>query len=125
MSITAAEFKIRFPEFVSVADVRVTTMITRAGLQVLEGTWETLYNEGLYYLTAHYLYRAEQTAAGALTPSGALVSKSVGDVSLSFSNSTSLDKVEDFYNSTSYGAEFYTLMMIVGIALGAVGWADE
>jgi hypothetical protein len=127
LSITAAEFKTRFPEFASETDARVNTMIARAELRVNEGLWDTWYDEGLYYLSAHFLARANAAAlaasGGGVTASGPLASKSVGDVSISFSNATPADMSEGYLNSTSYGAEFWSMAMTVGTQLGVVGWS--
>lgn len=122
MSITAADFKVRFPEFVSISDTTITTMIGRAELRLNENLWGTWYDEGLYYLSAHFLGRtftSVQTGAA-----GPIASKSVGDVSISFTNPTPTDAGEAFFLSTTYGAEFWSMAAIVGTQLGVVGWND-
>ena len=128
MSITATEFKVRFPEFASETDARVDIMIARAELRVHAGVWDTWYDEGLYYLSAHFLARANVAAqaasGGGVTAAGPLASKSVGDVSISFTNAAPADMGEGYLNSTSYGAEFWSMAITVGTQLGAVGWTD-
>jgi len=121
MAITATGFKSRFPEFSTVDDSRVETFITRAELFVNEGTWDTLYNEGLYYLTAHFLKKSQDMANGG-GASGPIASKSIGDVSISYASSASSSGFENSYNSTPYGVEFWNMAMIVGMQLGVVGW---
>jgi hypothetical protein len=120
MAVTPADFKERFPEFDSVSDTRVQLFLDDAALELDEGRWGDLYDKGLSYLTAHLLYIGEQSSAGAGEGSGPLTSKSVGDVSLSFGANLAADTDAASFNATSYGQEYYRLMMMVGMGAVAI-----
>jgi len=120
MSITPAEFKTRFPEFDSLADARIQLFIDDAELELDEDRWGDLYDKGLSYLTAHLLYIGEQTSTGQGEGGGPLSTKAVGDVSLSFGSYLTTNKDANSFNATSYGQEYYRLMMMVGMGAVAV-----
>jgi hypothetical protein len=127
LAITPTEFKVRFPEFASEADATIQVHIDRAELRLHLGTWGDLYDEGLYYLTAHYLSKALETAAGGGTgagASGALTSKKIGDVALTFGSHSSSSGLESYYLSTPYGQEFWSMAMIVSQTMGVVSWSS-
>lgn len=119
--MTPTEFKARFPEFDSVDDSRIQVFIDDAELELDEGVWGTWYEKGLAYLTAHFLTIANQTAAGASgSTGGPVASRSVGDVSISFARGASTGATEDYFNSTSYGQEYFRMVNIVGVRALAV-----
>jgi hypothetical protein len=120
MTCTPADFKTRFPEFDSVTDARVQLFIDDAELEVDEDRWGDLYDKGVCYLTAHLLYIAEQSSAGQGEGGGPLSTKTVGDVSLSFGSYLTADSKAAVFNSTSYGQEYYRLMMMVGMGAVAI-----
>jgi hypothetical protein len=120
MAITPAEFKLRFPEFDSVSDARIQIFIDDAELELDEDRWGDLYDKGLSYLTAHLLYIGEQTSGGQGEGGGPLSTKAVGDVSFSFGSYLTTDNKATVFNSTSYGQEYYRLMIMVGMGAVAV-----
>jgi hypothetical protein len=120
MAVTPADFKERFPEFDSVSDTRVQLFLDDAALELDEGRWGDLYDKGLSYLTAHLLYIGEQSSAGQGEGGGPLSTKAVGDVSLSFGSYLTTDNKAAVFNATSYGQEYYRLMMMVGMGAVAV-----
>lgn len=115
MSITTAEFKIRFPEFISEADPRIELFIADSIIVINEVYWDIKYNLGLYYLTAHYLILANKAANGSATASGAVASKSVDGVSTSYSSATPDDESDAYYASTAYGQRYLTLRKTLGV----------
>ena len=121
--IYPADFKIRFPEFDTISDARIQIFIDKSILNLDEGLWDARYNEGLYYLTAHFLQLGENTAnqGGGSGGTAPLSSKSIGDVSISFATgSIDGDSSAAYYNSTTYGQEYWRMLMIVGEGMVAV-----
>ena len=55
MALTAADFKIRYPEFDSVDDVTVDRFIADAEQELAEACWGDLYERGVFALAAHFL----------------------------------------------------------------------
>lgn len=53
--MTAAEFKVLFPEFVSAADALVTSRIDWATPRTPLDIWGELQEQGIAFLTAHFL----------------------------------------------------------------------
>ena len=122
MSVTATTIKARFPEFDSQADARIEIFIEDAKLELSESKWGDRYDKGISYLTAHLLSIALKTEKGSVGSVGPIASRSIGDVSISFSNKTSESQIEAYYNSTPYGQEFWNMLQFVG--LGAVAITD-
>jgi len=119
--IAPADFKIRFPEFDSIDDARIQVFIDDAVLQVNETYWGDKYNMGLYYLTAHYLYLAEKSADGSGSGSGgAVASRAVDGVSVSYNNMTPDNQSDAYYASTAYGQRYMSLMRTLGVASASV-----
>lgn len=118
MSVTPSAIKARFPEFTSETDAFIQIHLDDAVLDLDETRWGDLYAQGVAYLTAHLLVSAKRRAAntGAVPAAGAVASKSVGDVSISYASSGRVDNsvgaVE--YNSTTYGQRYLTLRRMVG-----------
>lgn len=121
MTVTPADFKLRYPEFDPVDDARVQIFLDDAALEMCESAWGDLYDRGQAALAAHMLAIANQTEASGGTGGGAsgpVASRSIGDVSVSFGLSSSSSKSEDWYTSTPYGSDYWRLVKIVG--MGAV-----
>lgn len=120
MAVTPTTFKVRYPEFSSVDDSRIQLFIDDATLEMSEEKWGDLYDRGLSALAAHLLAIATQNAASGGTGAsigGEIASRAVGSVSVSFTTSNSMDSSLKFYMSTAYGAEYWRLVLLVG-----VGW---
>lgn len=115
MSITAAEFKIRFPEFAAESDAKVNLFIADSEVIINEVYWDTKYNLGLYYLTAHYFVLANKTEAGSVASIGAVASRAVDGVSISFSTAIPGNESDAYYASTSYGQRYLTLRRTLGV----------
>lgn len=124
MAIIPTDFKLRFPEFVAIADARIQFFLDDAQLEVSEGAWEGLYEKGVFLLAAHLLY-LDQVRQGADTDisdlTSGVTSRSVGDVSVSFARATATSVSDDWYLDTSYGAEYLRLKKRVGMGCVAVG----
>lgn len=125
MAITPADFKARYSEFDSVADARVQTFLDEAVLEVGQVPWGTLYEKGVFLLTAHMLVIDARNQAGAnpgVPSPGQLASRKVGDVSVTFATqTTSPDGSDEWYLSSSYGFDYLRLKKRKGIGAVAVG----
>ena len=123
MAVTPTSFKAEYTEFASESDARVQIYLDHAALEMSAGVWGNLYDRGLSALAAHLLAIANRNAASSGTgvaTGGALTSRSVGSVSVSFGISASSGSTEDFYRSTAYGAEYWRLAKQVGMGIVAV-----
>ncbi len=110
MSITAAEFKIRFPEFVGETDARVNVFIADAVLVVNESQFGTKYDLGLYYLTAHYLYMANKSADGSTTVGGPIASRAVDGTSVSYQTVGTDNEWKNYLLTTTYGQRYLAII---------------
>ncbi len=123
MALTPADFKIRYPEFDSIPDARVQFMLDDAVLEVSEARWDTLYEKGSMLLAAHLLQldlNRQETEDDDSSEEGNLASKSIGDVSYSFTKAASESTSDDWYLQTSYGTEYLRLKKRVGMGVVAV-----
>lgn len=113
--ITATSFKVRFPEFVSIADARIDIFIDDAVLILNEVYWGTKYDLGLNYLTAHYLTLGEKSSGGNSGSRGEVSSRAVDGTSTSY-NVVTLNSLSDsYYTSTSYGQRYLALRKNLGV----------
>jgi len=119
--ITPTQFKERFPEFDSIDDSRVLTFLNKASLLVSECKWGNLYDEGVALLAAHYLALSIlQESASSATPSFPVSSKKVGDVQINYGVPSADSGTEAYYLRTPYGAEYWSLVRLVGMGAVAV-----
>lgn len=124
---TAAEFKVRFPEFTPVADATINAIIDEQEIQVGESWFEDDRRPALMYLVAHLLTiqgepgRSIEIAAGgsgSQTANGVLKSRKVGDVSVEYQNANErigtgagVNTVgKAGYELTMYGRQFQTYL---------------
>lgn len=102
--ITPNTFKIRFPEFNSIADATIQMLLDESYLLL---TKENKYQDTMVmYLTAHNLVVQQNQANGNNAPIQLATSKSVGNVSTSYSNPADSNPDISFYMSTSYGQKY-------------------
>jgi len=115
--VTLAGFKERFPEFSTVSDERIQIFLDDSSLMI--GTnWGKLQDLGTYYLTAHNLEIAEQSAGGDSGAMNPVSNESVGSVSTGYATNTSDKESNQYYMSTTYGQRYLELRS--RIAVGAV-----
>lgn len=107
--ITPTTFKIRFPEFETQDDSRVELFINDATTQISEAKFGTSYDIALAYLTAHYLSLSVKSSSGSSGNVGAIASKSVEGVSVSYNQAQAKDQKESYYLSTTYGQRYLEL----------------
>lgn len=120
MTVSADDFVERFPEFESVEEARIELFLDDAALELDTSRWGDRYDKGQALLAAHYLTLSLKAASGATSSAGAVSSKSIGDVSVSYAVASSLSKTEDFYSSTIYGLEYLVLARFVGAGAVAI-----
>ena len=113
-SCNPTEFKLRFPEFSSVADDRIQIFINDALLVLNEDVWGKTYSIGVCYLTAHYLALSEDSATGNSSSVGNIASQAVDGTSISFNSYSPLSASQSYFLSTQYGQRFYTLIKSLG-----------
>lgn len=75
---TAAEFKTRFPVFVSEGDDRIDAFLVEAQRSVDDSWLEDDYQPATMYLAAHLLLTENQAAGAAVGTSGVVKSESFG-----------------------------------------------
>lgn len=118
--ITASEFKIRFPEFVSESNERIDLFIEDAEIILNEAYWGDKYNIGLHYYTAHLLVIANKASESGNTGSVApIAGRSVDGVSISYSSGNIGNKINEgdvWLNSTQYGQRYINLRKNLGVA---------
>lgn len=119
----ASTFRQIFPEFADTSaysDAQVNFYLTQGRLMLRSDRWGDLLDQGLQYFTAHQLVLARQRAKTALsgaTPGeteGAVSSKSVDSVSVSFDTQSVVLNEGGHWNLTTYGVQFLQLARMVG-----------
>lgn len=97
--MTALEiFRAVAPEFASVSDSDVNTLLTLAAARLNPTVWGDLYTQATAYLAAHVRALAERTGGAA----GPVTSRRAGEVSESYGFSGG----SSYYAATSYGQQF-------------------
>jgi len=102
---TPTNFKVRFPEFNSVDDVRIELFIEDATATVNANCSNS--DLMITYLTAHLLTVGIQSTDGDISTIKGTASESVGDVSVSYA--TSSGKPENDFYKTIYGQRYLDL----------------
>lgn len=121
----ATQFRTDFPEFASTStypDSTVNLWLGVAQTTLPTDRWGTLIDLGTELFIAHHLVigaRNVKASANGGAPgatSGALASKSVDKVTMSYDTANGTIEGGDFWNSTSYGIQFlrYARMMGAG-----------
>lgn len=109
---TAADLKVRYPDFADVEDATVTYWITDAQRFVTEAWMEVDYAPGMMALAAHNMARAgygvaAETVSG--IPAGVTRFKS-GQFEANFSEEQANARASGSYASTRYGLEYQQLL---------------
>jgi len=63
VTVTAAQFRTRFPEFDETPDAAVDLALTDASLEVNDDVWSTLTDKGVAYIAAHMIGATNPGAA--------------------------------------------------------------
>ena len=116
MALTAADFKIRYPEFDTIDDARIEMFIADAQCDFdcsklpNNDCGANICTRIICALTAHVVFIDIQTSNNEGGGAGTVQSKSVGQVSVTYSIKTS-STFEEYYKQTKYGLEYLTLLM--------------
>ncbi|MFA9439408.1 DUF4054 domain-containing protein [Uliginosibacterium sp. sgz301328] len=119
----AAQFRLDFPEFADTSvypDAQVNFWLSLGAKLLPPCRWGDLLDYGLELFTAHNLViqtRNQQIADAGGTPgavTGPATSKAVDKVSVSYDAASVLNADAGDWNMTTYGIQFYRLMMMVG-----------
>lgn len=132
---TIAQFRGDFPEFADTAaysDTQVQMYLDLAETRLDPIRWDALWAYGVELYTAHSLALSKQRAAtarlgvggapGATT--GVVTSQAVGGVSMSSDIDVATIAGAGTYNLTSYGSEYWQLVLQIGIGGVQVGASD-
>ena len=123
MSFVYSDFTAAFPEFANTATYSQASFtfwqgIANARLNVCR--WGDLLDQGAMLFIAHNMASQARNAKAAAkgqivgAPSGPLTAKSIDKLSVSQdANAVTIEGAGD-WNSTTYGVQFYQLMLIVG-----------
>jgi hypothetical protein len=118
----AAQFRTDFPEFADTskyADAQVDMWLTVAGLSLPTDRWGALLDLGTELFIAHHLVIGARDAKASSNgipgqTGGAMASKSVDKVSISYDTTASTIEGGDFWNSSTYGIRFLRLARMMG-----------
>ncbi len=108
MTVTSASIKERFPEFGSVIDGDVVTIIAEATRRVNVAAWGSRADDGIMWLTAHLLLNLP---LGSKASKGALTGKKVSKLDLRFASSATF--ANTVLGSTAFGREYMSLRSLV------------
>ena len=117
------KFRTSFPEFADVTVYPKSTIAFWADLGaelISQSRWRRKYQAGLFLFVAHNLVLAGQNARVAAAGGapgrhqGAVSSKTVGSVSVSYDTSNIGNPKDGVWNLTTYGQQYRDLMRLVG-----------
>ncbi|WP_448952136.1 DUF4054 domain-containing protein [Labrys neptuniae] len=123
MTVTAAQFRLDFPEFADTAafpDTQVTFWLNAAALFMSAERWGDCLDFGTELYIAHNLTLARQNqiavAKGGVPgiASGRTQSKAVDKVSVSYDTGSVTIDGAGAWNMTTYGVQFYQLLLMFG-----------
>jgi len=130
MTVTAASFRVAFPEFTSITkypDGQVDFWLALAVELLNAARWGTVLDYGVQLFVAHNLvlgYMAERQGANGVpgAASGMLNSKSVDKVSAGYDTASVAETDAGHWNLTTYGQRYVRMMRMFGagpIQIGA------
>ena len=118
---TAAEFKVRYPEFISVDNGRVDMYLALAAEGVSQSWTELDYREGIMALAAHQMsMEGEPQGGGGFITTRAVTKRVVGDVAVSYADPRNGNAVWEYYALSVYGMTYVRLMRLNTPAIAAV-----
>ena len=119
--ITIANFKLKFKEFACKTDDEVQIFLDEAVVVLNEAFWDTKYDLGLYYLTAHLLALSDRmvsTSTKAVATAGPIAGRSVDGVSITYAVTDLQSAGAEYYRQTLYGQRYWNLLR--GLPVAAV-----
>ena len=116
--ITSTAFKIRFPEFTSIADAKINLLIDEAYLSI-GAKYGKFQDTAVLYFVAHNLV-IETNGLNAM--SATVSSQSVDGVSVSYAMPTTINEINAYYGSTGYGQKYLYYFNIVRVGQASIVW---
>lgn len=110
-----AQFRLDFPLFADTTkypDAMVTFWGNIAEKQIIEDRWGDIYTQAVELYTAHSLVLATDAKIGKTT--GLQNSKAVGDVSVGYDTTSTIELNAGHWNLTIYGRQFIRLARMYG-----------
>ena len=104
MACTAATLLEELPAFASLTEATVQKWLDRAALEMNPDVWGTLYDEGHMFLAAHKMV-CMSVLPGVSASAGAVKSKSVGPVSVTYATSDGGSVSDNDLERTAYGRQ--------------------
>jgi hypothetical protein len=100
-----ADYRARFPEHSDVSDADVQLCIDAANDDVNSEYLGTMYSRALLYYAAHFV-QIEYVDTQSSAFEGAVKSRTVGPVSITFDTGNSASHPSDLFDTTSYGQRY-------------------
>jgi len=118
MALTPADIRSVFPEFADIVaypDARIQYYLDRSYRMLSTACWGNLLDDGVYQLTAHWIWVGSQTATagGNFNAAGPIQSKTADKVSYSKQSISVADDWKLPFKSTPYGLEFLSLLDLI------------
>lgn len=122
MTFSVSQFRSDFPEFASATTFpdSMVTFWSGLGLNLISDTlFGVLYDQAIELFTAHNITMAAQNRAAVTAGSlpgatgGAIASKSIGSVSVSYNNQSVMLANAGHWNQTVYGRQYIQLVRMV------------
>ena len=111
MTVTAADIKVRFPEFGSIDSATITRWLEEAERHHNACQWGSKSDDGLAWLTAHMLAAFGDECSGSSLGPGPLTSSREGQVAASWSPLTvpEIFRKNDL-GTTAYGRRYLSML---------------
>ncbi|MDH2927230.1 DUF4054 domain-containing protein [Lonepinella koalarum] len=116
---TVTDFLQRYPQFEKLGESIIELFLSDAFAEMDKNRWGKLYERGGLALTAHLLTLNQWTAEDNGNPQRELTAESVGDLSVSYAQSSTVQS-DEFYRTTAYGQEYLRLRKLVGVGFMVV-----
>ena len=114
--ITSTDFKIRFPEFVSVSDSKINSLIDEAYLSI-GSKYGKFQDTAVLYFVAHNL-TIETNGLSAM--SATVSSQSLDGVSVSYAMPKTIKEINAYYGSTGYGQKYLYYFNIARVGQASI-----
>ncbi len=124
-ALSVADFRLILPEFAAESDARIAWFIDRSAPYFDPAFWGALYADGVAYWVAHHLSLSKALAgsggaAASAMMAGDIISKKVGDVSLTRDAGLAAQHSDNPYLRTTYGQHYGSLLRMLSVGAVAV-----
>ena len=115
MATSLSDFRTRFPEFASIADVVITLALNDAADLMEVVIWDTKYDTGQAFLAAHFVKLSSDASGGASAAVGPISQAATGPIAVTYAVTASSNVGDDMLRSTTYGQRYIQLRDLVGL----------